>query len=105
MIYFYNNNTGSKTENTTVAFRYEKPLLNKIIDIITQQPIGSFDIKGKTKQIESKRSVLCSPNINHFTQQHFPNAMLADETGSIKMTVWSKLASIKRGCSDNLRKY
>ena len=49
MIYFYNNNTGSKTENTTVAFRYEKPLLNKIIDIITQQPTGSFDIRGKTK--------------------------------------------------------
>lgn len=66
---------------------------------------ASFGIEGKIEWVENKRSVLCSPNINHFTQQYFPNAMLADETGSIKMTVWTKLASIKRGCSDNLRKY
>lgn len=34
-IYFYNSNIVSETEDTTVAFRYEKPLLNKITDIFT----------------------------------------------------------------------
>ena len=46
---------------------------------------ASFGIRGKIKRVESTQSVLCSPNINHSTQQHFPKAILADETGSIKI--------------------
>lgn len=41
-ISFYNSKTGSKIGDITVAFKYEQPLLNKIIDIFSQQPSGSL---------------------------------------------------------------
>lgn len=69
MKYFQNSNTGSKIENTAVAFIYEQPFLNRIIDIFTQQPIGSFDVKGRIMSFENTISELCSLNSKHSMQQ------------------------------------
>lgn len=67
--YFQNSNTVSKIEGTAVAFIYEQPFLNRIIDIFTQQPIGSFDVKGRIMSFENTRSELCLLNSNHSFQQ------------------------------------
>ena len=77
---FFNTNTGSRMEVlSNIDFKYEEDLTNKVMDIITRNANGNFDVVGKIHWFEEERVTLCGPNKVNRTVR---TAILADDTAS-----------------------
>ena len=73
---------------SNIDFKYEEDLTNKVMDIITRHPNGDFDVVGKIRWLEAERVTLCGPNK---VNRPVPTAILADDTASIKISIWGAL--------------
>ena len=62
--------------------------MNKIEDILKNQPTALFNVTGRINWLEDTRSVLCGPNK---IKKSVHLGLIADETGSIKISIWGSL--------------
>lgn len=84
----FNSNIGSRMSDCSISFKYEKPLFTEIRDIFSKTTGDTFDVFRKLKQVEEPSKVLCSTPKKELQLR---NALLADESSSMKITEWGEL--------------
>ena len=85
---FFNTNLGSRMEDlSNINFKFQELSSTKISDILKTQAGGKFDVIGKISWLEERQN-LCGPQKKLRTVR---TAVLADESASIKLSVWGEL--------------